>query len=111
LPVNKWDNEYSRVNIGGISCDHSDYYNSEDLKSGDITFLPMILIKKNHFILDFSIQAHIRMQYQWIWWYQSTALSHRRSQVIIDRDDKGNIVDRLYRDEQTVEQMLKILGY
>ncbi len=31
LPINKWDNEYGRVNIGGISCDHSDYYNSEDL--------------------------------------------------------------------------------
>ncbi|WP_346860466.1 arginine decarboxylase [uncultured Draconibacterium sp.] len=31
LPVNKWNNEYGRVNIGGISCDHSDYYNSEDL--------------------------------------------------------------------------------
>jgi len=31
LPINKWDNEYRRVNIGGISCDSSDYYNSEDL--------------------------------------------------------------------------------
>ena len=30
LPINKWQNEYKRVNIGGISCDHSDYYNSED---------------------------------------------------------------------------------
>ena len=31
LPINKWKNEYQRVHIGGISCDHSDYYNSEDL--------------------------------------------------------------------------------
>jgi arginine decarboxylase len=31
LPANKWENEYTRVSIGGISCDHSDYYNSEDL--------------------------------------------------------------------------------
>ena len=30
LPINKWNNEYRRANIGGISCDHSDYYNSED---------------------------------------------------------------------------------
>ena len=30
LPINKWNNEYKRANIGGISCDHSDYYNSED---------------------------------------------------------------------------------
>ena len=29
LPINKWNNEYRRVNIGGLSCDNSDYYNSE----------------------------------------------------------------------------------
>ena len=26
LPLNKWENQYKRINIGGISCDHSDYY-------------------------------------------------------------------------------------
>lgn len=31
LPVNKWNNPYKRVNIGGISCDQYDYYNSEQL--------------------------------------------------------------------------------
>jgi arginine decarboxylase len=30
LPINKWKNEYTRAHIGGISCDHSDYYNSDD---------------------------------------------------------------------------------
>jgi len=29
LPINKWYNEYRRINIGGISCDNSDYYNRE----------------------------------------------------------------------------------
>src|SRR5690606_28695775 len=29
LPVNMWDKEYQRVNIGGLSCDNADYYNSE----------------------------------------------------------------------------------
>ena len=29
LPINKWYNDYQRVNIGGLSCDNSDYYNSE----------------------------------------------------------------------------------
>jgi len=38
LPINKWDNEYTKVNIGGISCDHSDYYNSEDFNQQ--LFLP-----------------------------------------------------------------------
>jgi arginine decarboxylase len=31
--------------------------------------------------------------------------------VIIDRDDKGNIVDHVYREEQNVNEMFNILGY
>ena len=31
LPINKWENPYKRINIGGISCDQNDYYNSGDL--------------------------------------------------------------------------------
>src|SRR5690554_2186370 len=40
LPINKWNKEYTKVNIGGISCDHSDYYNSEDLNQE--IYLPKI---------------------------------------------------------------------
>ncbi len=29
LPINKWENEPTRINIGGITCDNSDYYNAE----------------------------------------------------------------------------------
>jgi arginine decarboxylase len=31
--------------------------------------------------------------------------------IIIDRDEKGNFVDSVYRNEQTVDEMLSILGY
>ena len=31
--------------------------------------------------------------------------------IIIDRDEKGNVVDTVYRNEQSVEEMLEILGY
>jgi hypothetical protein len=31
--------------------------------------------------------------------------------VIIDKDAQGNLVDRLYKAEQTSEEMLRILGY
>src|ERR1041385_9004682 len=30
LPINKWDNEYQRVVLGGITCDSHDYYDSEE---------------------------------------------------------------------------------
>jgi len=109
LPVNKWDNEYSRVSIGGISCDHSDYYNSEDLNQE--IFLPTYESDKEEpLYLGFF---HTGAYQDAISGYGGIkhCLIPSPKQVIIDRDDKGNIVDRLYRDEQTVEQMLKILGY
>ena len=31
--------------------------------------------------------------------------------VIIDKDEKGNFVDYMYRNEQTVDEMMAILGY
>jgi len=30
LPINKWNNEYQRVVLGGITCDGHDYYDSEE---------------------------------------------------------------------------------
>ena len=30
LPINKWDNDYQRVVLGGITCDSHDYYDSEE---------------------------------------------------------------------------------
>ena len=31
--------------------------------------------------------------------------------VLIYKDSKGNVVDTLYREEQSSEEMLRILGY
>lgn len=109
LPVNKWDNEYARVNIGGISCDHSDYYNSEDLNQE--IFLPTYDAEKEEpLYLGFFHTGAYQDAISGYGGIKHCLIPAPKS-VIIDRDDKGNIVDRLYRDEQTVEQMLKILGY
>jgi len=109
LPVNKWDNEYARVSIGGISCDHSDYYNSEDMNQE--IYLPTYDPEKDEpLYLGFF---HTGAYQDAISGYGGIkhCLIPSPQQIIIDRDDKGNMVDRLYREEQTVDQMLKILGY
>jgi diaminopimelate decarboxylase len=31
LPINKWDNEYHRVVLGGITCDSHDYYDMRNI--------------------------------------------------------------------------------
>jgi len=109
LPINKWQNEYTRVSIGGISCDHSDYYNSEDLNQQ--LFLPSYdRADKEPLYIGFfhtgayqdSISGYGGIKH---------CLIPSPKMIIIDRDDTGKFVDRVYRNEQTVDDMLEILGY
>ena len=109
LPINKWDKEYTKVNIGGISCDHSDYYNSEDFNQQ--LFLPTV---------DESDTEPLYVGFFHTGAYQDSisgyggikhCLIPAPKLIIIDRDEKGNAVDYVYRNEQTVEEMLSILGY
>jgi arginine decarboxylase len=109
LPINKWNNEYKRVNIGGISCDHSDYYNSEDFNQE--VLLPNYTEKdKEPLYLGFF---HTGAYQDAISGYGGIkhCLIPSPKHVIIDRDEKGNFVDYVYRNEQSADDMFKILGY
>lgn len=109
LPVNKWNNEYTRVNIGGISCDHSDYYNSEDFNQQimlpvftDNDPEPLYIGFFHTGAYQDSISGYGGIKH---------CLIPSPTHVIVDRDEKGNIIDYAYRPEQSVEDMLHILGY
>lgn len=109
LPVNKWDNEYKRVNIGGISCDHSDYYNSEDFNQ-EVLLPSFDDNEKEPLYLGFF---HTGAYQDAISGYGGIkhCLIPSPKHVIIDRDEKGNFFDYVYRNEQSSEEMFKILGY
>lgn len=109
LPVNKWKNEYAHVSIGGISCDRSDYYNSEDMNQQ--VMLP-------RFSKDEAEPLYVGFFHTGA--YQDSisgyggikhCLIPAPKHIIIDRDGKGNFVDAVYRHEQTAEEMFQILGY
>lgn len=109
LPINKWHNEFSHVNIGGISCDHSDYYNSEDLNQ-EVLLPKYPLDDKENLYLGFfhtgayqdSISGYGGIKH---------CLIPAPKHVIIDRDETGNFIDYVYRNEQSIDEMLNILGY
>ncbi|MFP8488374.1 arginine decarboxylase [Gracilimonas sp. Q87] len=109
LPLNKWEKHYKRVNIGGISCDHSDYYNSEELNQQ--VLLPAYSNDEDEplYIGFFHTGA-----------YQDSisgyggikhCLIPSPKHIVVDKDENGNLFDYIYRDEQTVDNMLNILGY
>ena len=109
LPINKWDNEYKRVNIGGISCDHSDYYNSEDFNQ-EVLLPAYTENDKEPLYLGFF---HTGAYQDAISGYGGIkhCLIPSPKHVIIDRDEKGNFIDYVYRNEQSADDMFKILGY
>ena len=109
LPINKWDNEYHRANIGGISCDASDYYNSEDLnqeillpKYSDNDKEPLYLGFFHTGAYQDSISGYGGIKH---------CLIPSPKHIIIDRDEKGNFIDYVYREEQSADEMFNILGY
>ncbi len=109
LPVNKWENEYTKINIGGISCDHSDYYNSEDFnqqivlpKYNDSDNEPLYIGFFHTGAYQDSISGYGGIKH---------CLIPSPKLIIVDRDETGNFVDSIYRNEQTVGEMLSILGY
>lgn len=109
LPINKWYNEYRRVNIGGLSCDNSDYYNSEAHEAQ--VYLPIIPnADEEPLYLGFfhtgayqdSISGYGGIKH---------CLIPSPKHVLLYKDEKGNIVDKLYQPEQSAADMLRILGY
>ncbi|MCB7482254.1 arginine decarboxylase [Christiangramia sediminis] len=107
LAVNRWNDEYERVLLGGLTCDSDDYYNSE--QHTNAIYLPKFKKEKPLYIGFFNTGA-----------YQDTiggfgGLQHclipQPKHILIDRDDNGEITTRLFSEQQNSEDMLSILGY
>ena len=109
LPVNKWNNKYKKVNIGGISCDQADYYNSEDFNQ-EVLLPDFKENEKEPLYLGFF---HTGAYQDAISGYGGIkhCLIPSPKHVIVDKDEDGNLIDYVYRNEQTAEDMFKILGY
>lgn len=107
LPLNRWDDEYERVFLGGLTCDSDDYYNSEQHVAA--IYLPKYKEDKPLYIGFFNTGA-----------YQESiggygGLQHclipAPKHVIIDRDENNHLITKLFAEQQTSEQLLNILGY
>jgi arginine decarboxylase len=111
LAINKWDKEYKRVNLGGLTCDSLDYYNAEAHISQ--VFLPKLseetMIDDPLYIGFFHTGAYQESLggYGGIQHCLIPAPKH----VIIDKDEEGNLNTYIFGKEQSYKSMLKTLGY
>lgn len=108
LSINNWKSEFNKVNIGGLTCDSMDYYNSE-AHSANI-YLPKFNNQKEEQYIGFF---HTGAYQESIGGYGGIqhCLIPNTKHVVITQDENGDFIDHLFRDEQTSEQMLSILGY
>ncbi|WP_323757344.1 arginine decarboxylase [Roseivirga sp.] len=107
LAINKWDHPFHKVNMGGLTCDSMDYYNSEAHTSE--VFMPLIEEDENLYVGFFHTGAYQESLggYGGIQHCLIPAPKH----VLIDHDENGKIRSRVFAAEQIEESMLKILGY
>jgi arginine decarboxylase len=107
LAINNWDRDYETVNLGGLTCDGEDYYNTES--EDNQIFLPKLVKGQNQYIGFFHTGAYQESigGYGGIQHCLIPAPKH----VIIDKDKEGNFTTKLFAKEQSYKSMLKILGY
>jgi len=108
LAVNHWDYEYERVFLGGLTCDSHDYYNSEE--HANAVFLPKINNTDEPLYIGLF---HTGAYQESIGGYGGIqhCLIPAPKHIIIDKDEDGEIITKLFAKEQSYKPMLKILGY
>ena len=108
LPVNKWNDEYQRVFLGGLTCDSQDYYNAE--AHANAIFLPTINGSEEPLYIGFFHTGAYQESIAGFGGIQH-CLQPAPKHIIIDLDENGEYYTRLFSKEQTYKSMLKILGY
>ena len=107
LPLNRWEDSYEWVFLGGLTCDSDDYYNSE--QHTNAIYLPVFSDTKPLYIGFFNTGA-----------YQETisgfggvhhCLIPQPKHILINRNDDGELEYEVFSEEQRPEDVLKLLGY
>ncbi len=107
LPINRWNDSYERVLLGGLTCDSDDFYNSE--QHVNAIYLPKYSKEHPLYIGFFNTGA-----------YQETiggygGLQHclipNPKHLLINRDKNGDVQVEVFSEQQTGSDFLKLLGY
>lgn len=107
LPLNRWEDRYERVLLGGLTCDSDDYYNSQ--QDMNAIYLPTFKKDKPLYIGFFHTGA-----------YQENiggygGLQHclipTPKHLLIQRAEDGQLEVSVFREQQKPEEHLEILGY
>jgi arginine decarboxylase len=106
LAINNWDKEFQRINLGGLTCDSQDFYNS-DTHTNQV-FLPKL--NDEPLYMGFF---HTGAYQESLGGYGGIqhCLVPAPKHVIIDKKEDGSLIYQVFAQEQDSDTMMKILGY
>jgi arginine decarboxylase len=107
LAINQWSEEFKRINLGGLTCDSQDFYNS-DTHTNQV-FMPKLQKDEPLYMGFFHTGAYQESLggYGGIQHCLIPAPKH----LIIDRKEDGTMDVKVFAQEQNAEQMMKVLGF
>jgi len=107
LAINQWDEEFKRINLGGLTCDSQDFYNS-DTHTNQV-FMPRLQKDEPLYMGFFHTGAYQESLggYGGIQHCLIPAPKH----LIIDKKEDGTMDVKVFSEEQNAEQMMKVLGF
>lgn len=107
LAINQWDEEFKRINLGGLTCDSQDFYNSDTHTNS--VFMPKLKEGEPFYMGFFHTGAYQESLggYGGIQHCLIPAPKH----LVIDRKEDGTLDVKVFAQEQDAEQMMKVLGY
>ena len=107
LPINHWHKNYKHAFLGGLTCDSMDFYNAE-------------IHNNKMFMPEFSSEEPLHIGVFNTGAYQDAlsgyggikhCLIPSPKHVILKYDDMGVLKSEIFSEEQTADEMLRILGY
>ncbi len=118
LPINKWNNPYQTVTIGGLSCDGNDFYSSKLHRNN--LYLPCLHVEGKGVPVE-DEDEKLYLGFFHVGAYQESlsgfggikhCLLPSPKHVLIQRDpETGEVSTELFSPEQQASSMLKLLGY
>jgi arginine decarboxylase len=105
LPINNWDSEYEKVNLGGITCDGQDYYNQEAHMNN--VFMPKT--RKVQYLGFFHTGAYQEVLGGYGGVHHCLLPHPKHILIRKNRDETFNY--EVFGEEQNSKQVMKLLGY
>lgn len=107
LAINRWNKNYEKVQLGGLTCDSDDFYNAKQEQNA--IYLPKYSDQNPLYIGFFHTGA-----------YQETlggyggiqhCLIPRVKHILIEQDENNQIQTSVFNQEQNYKEALDLLGY